>query len=77
MNLKNWKYVAPVNVNGKPTGSAASYTPARYIKPYFTKTSFVCPVPNAKDGKSFGVYATSDNRGDYAIDIIEDPIIKH
>jgi hypothetical protein len=51
MNLKNWKYVAPVNSKGQPTGSAASYTPAKYLKPYFTKTGFLCPVPNAKDGK--------------------------
>jgi hypothetical protein len=51
MNLKNWKYVAPVNTKGQPTGSAASYTPAKYLKPYFTKTGFLCPVPNAKDGK--------------------------
>jgi hypothetical protein len=51
MNLNNWKYVAPVNTAGKPTGSAATYTPAKYLKPYFTKTSFLCPVPNAKDGK--------------------------
>jgi hypothetical protein len=55
MNLKDWKYVAPVNTKGQPTGTAASYTPARYLKPYFTKTSFLCPVPNAKlDGGKYG-----------------------